>query len=211
MINALGAYIVTLLAIGILMKRPKLWRLEEVLAHTPFWLFASLNIFLVILVNHQFNISRGGSFTLPVFSFVGSLIATASLWIHEAGHFYFVWASPILHSLGGTFLELGVPIVLAMYCVLRHYFYLASYFSFWLGFNLLSVGSYMADAKEQLLPLLGGSSVEHDWAFIFGEWQLLEQAALLGSIAQYLGVIIAWLAVAAALVRHYRASESRNM
>jgi hypothetical protein len=41
----------------------------------------------------------------------------------------------------------------------------------WLAESLLNVARYVADAREQALPLLGG---EHDWAEILWRWHLLD-------------------------------------
>ncbi len=41
----------------------------------------------------------------------------------------------------------------------------------WLAENLLNVARYMADARRQELPLVGGG--DHDWAEIFSRWHVL--------------------------------------
>jgi hypothetical protein len=48
----------------------------------------------------------------------------------------------------------------------------------------------MADALYMNLPLLGGDSVIHDWNYILGKFNLLNQAHLLGSITRTIGIFV---------------------
>src|SRR5580692_1995562 len=41
----------------------------------------------------------------------------------------------------------------------------------WFFENWLNIARYMADARAQVLPLVGGG--DHDWATIFGRWRVL--------------------------------------
>jgi hypothetical protein len=47
----------------------------------------------------------------------------------------------------------------------------------WLFENLLNIARYMADARAQILPLVGGG--EHDWTNIFSRWDVLASDTLI--------------------------------
>ena len=67
----------------------------------------------------------------------------------------------------------------------------------WLMQNFLNIARYMADARAQVLPLVGGG--EHDWAHILSRWGSLQADTLLAwrlSTFAWLGVIITWGLVA---------------
>jgi hypothetical protein len=46
---------------------------------------------------------------------------------------------------------------------------------FWLAQSLFNVSRYAADARAQLLPLVGGEYVLHDWNWMLGRLGLLER------------------------------------
>jgi hypothetical protein len=53
----------------------------------------------------------------------------------------------------------------------------------------------MADARDQLLPLVGGPDVLHDWNVILGRWHLLQRDIALANGLR----VVAWLGIVAAL------------
>lgn len=61
------------------------------------------------------------------------------------------------------------------------------------GQNWLNVARYMADARAQLLPLVGGG--EHDWNALFARWGLLpHDTAIAGSVSflGWTGMLACW-------------------
>ena len=58
----------------------------------------------------------------------------------------------------------------------------------WLGENLLNVARYMADARAQELPLVGGG--EHDWTEIFLRWGVLAKDVKIAGFTRWLGVAL---------------------
>ena len=61
----------------------------------------------------------------------------------------------------------------------------------WLGENLLNVARYMADARVQQLPLVGGG--DHDWAEIFTRWHLINADTKVAGLTRILAVaLMAW-------------------
>jgi hypothetical protein len=122
------------------------------------------------------------------------LLDGVNLLFHEAGHPLFgVLGWETLTILGGTLMQLLVPIVVAV--------------SFWLrrdacgtavagvlGFeSLLNIARYVADARAQVLPLVGGG--EHDWTALLGRWDGLHHdlgIALVIRALGWIGMIGCW-------------------
>jgi hypothetical protein len=97
----------------------------------------------------------------------------ANLLFHEAGHPIFGAVSAPLGVYGGTLGQLVFPIL-----VMFQFWWHRDMIGFiigqmWFAENLLNIARYMADAREQFLPLIGGG--EHDWTEIFTRWNMLEQ------------------------------------
>ncbi len=69
--------------------------------------------------------------------------------------------------------------------------------AFWFFENFPYIGTYMADARTQELPLVG--SGDHDWAILFGQWGLLMQDHRIGGLMHAIGWmgmvgVVGWLA-----------------
>lgn len=93
--------------------------------------------------------------------------------IHETGHLVFSWGGDVITALGGTLFQLIVPLVFAGYFARRRDWHAATVPLWWVGQNGWNIARYVADARTEALPLVGGG--EHDWAFLLGEWGLLAQ------------------------------------
>ena len=121
----------------------------------------------------------------------------ANLIIHEGGHFFFSWFGETLMILGGTLGELIVPLLCAAYFFFQRETTGFAFCGFWFFENLPYIGTYMADARDQALPLVGGG--EHDWGTLFGQWGLLERDHAIGAATRDIGwvgmlIVVAWLA-----------------
>jgi hypothetical protein len=120
-----------------------------------------------------------------------------NLIIHEGGHFFFSWFGYTITILGGTLGELLVPLLCAAYFFVHRETTGLAFCGFWFFENFLYIGTYMADARAEALPLVG--SGEHDWAILFGQWNLLLQDTKIGSATRTLGWVgmtltISWFA-----------------
>jgi hypothetical protein len=63
----------------------------------------------------------------------------------------------------------------------------------WLCENLWNIARYMADARAQELPLVGGG--EHDWTEIFSRWGALNQDTAIAGVVRligWIGLLWAW-------------------
>jgi hypothetical protein len=102
------------------------------------------------------------------------LLDNVSLVIHEAGHVLFMFFGDHLHALGGSLLQVMIPLAFATHFFRRGQPFAGAVTLAWAGQNLCGVATYVADARAQALPLLGGENVIHDWWYLLTEWRLLE-------------------------------------
>jgi hypothetical protein len=125
------------------------------------------------------------------------LIDYVNLMIHEGGHFFFSWFGYTITILGGTLGELIVPFLCALYFFWKREVTAVAFCGFWFFENFLYIGTYMADARAQVLQLVG--SGEHDWEVLFTQWGLMLQDQKIGHAIRAIGWIgmiasVLWLA-----------------
>jgi len=193
MINAIGAYILTLFLVGLVRARPSLKNGETRMLALPLWLHAIILLFFFCMA----CCSALDWFSSWPFIYWPNLLLTGlNIWVHEAGHFYFCWAGDLLHSFGGTLNEILFPLIPAAFCFVRGYFLLSGSFLYWLGHNCFGIATYIADARAKQLPLLGGDGDSHDWGVILGILNLLESDIVIGKVVFVLGWLLLLLAFA---------------
>jgi hypothetical protein len=122
------------------------------------------------------------------------LLDGVNLVFHEAGHplFGMLGWEP-LTVLGGTLMQLLVPLLVLGSFWLRREALGTACAGVWTFENLLNIARYVADARAQLLPLVGGG--EHDWADLLGRWGLLAQDTAIGQLLRgvgWLGMVACW-------------------
>ncbi len=123
-----------------------------------------------------------------------SWFAGLTLVFHEMGHLLFSPFGFPLHILGGTLLQLAVPVLAALhlYWSQRDYFGV-SVSAAWLSFSLWEAGHYVYDANKGLLPLVGFSDhPEHDWDVLLTHYRVLNQCELFAYLA-YASAFSIWL------------------
>jgi hypothetical protein len=114
------------------------------------------------------------------------LLDGVNLVFHEAGHPLFgILGWEPLTILGGTLLQLLVPLLVMGSFWLRREAPGTAAAGIWGFENLLNIARYVADARAQVLPLVGGG--EHDWADLLDRWGLL---ALHATPPRGLGVVV---------------------
>jgi hypothetical protein len=114
-----------------------------------------------------------------------------NLAFHEAGHQLFSPFGQTLHLMGGTILQLCVPLILVGYFLIKHRRpFGAAVCAWWFGESFVNVSVYMADAREMKLDLVGGG--EHDWTQIFYQFGLLgeESVRVVAALTHHLGVAL---------------------
>jgi len=122
------------------------------------------------------------------------LLDGVNLVFHEAGHPLFgLLGWEVLTILGGTLMQLLVPLLACGAFWLRRDAVGATATGIWAFENLLNIARYVADARAQVLPLVGGG--EHDWAELLGRWGLLAQDTSIAQIIRafgWLGMLACW-------------------
>jgi hypothetical protein len=130
-------------------------------------------------------------FSQPGFVF---LLDHANLLFHEAGHVFVGFLSSRLEPYGGTIGQLVFPVALAVSFWRKELPISFAGAIIWFFQNWLNIARYMADARAQMLPLVGGG--EHDWHKIFGRWHLLAYDTRIARVVNAIG----WLGIVAACV-----------
>ncbi|AFY71230.1 hypothetical protein Pse7367_2979 [Thalassoporum mexicanum PCC 7367] len=138
-------------------------------------------IFILFLAIYGFRGARNYDQFLFIHNF--------NLLIHEAGHLIFGILGEFIGFMGGTLMQLIVPIafIVSFWCQKQRY--AAAVCLFWLSINLFDVSRYLKDARSQLIPLLGGEAVTHDWFYLLGRTGLLTHDQTIGNFVYG----IAWL------------------
>lgn len=154
-----------------------------------------------------------GGFMLYTLTNKGGFLITDYIFlpIHEGGHLLFRWFGDVPMVMGGTLLQLLVPLSLAVYFVFHRHTTGAAFCAFFFFENFLNVAVYMADARAQALQYVTVGDpefAEHDWFVMFSWLGLLERDTSIAAAVRFLGWL-GKLGVVAWLVRRARAHPSR--
>ena len=148
-------------------------------------------------------------------NYVGqSFMHMINLPFHEAGHIFFTPFGQFMTSLGGTLLQIIMPLI----CLFVFLFktrdpFAASVALWWTGENFLDIAPYINDARAGQLPLLGGNFGHsapygfHDWEFILNESGLLAYDQAIARFSFFLGSMIMLAALAwggTLIIKYYR-------
>lgn len=123
-----------------------------------------------------------------IFAYDYHFIDGANLLFHEAGHIFLSPFGDWLQFLGGSLGQLAFPVGTCWYFWRQQKPFEAAICGFWIGENLMNIAHYMADAKTQLLPLVGGGI--HDWGWMFGRLGWLNAAERLGGVLHFLAALL---------------------
>ena len=122
--------------------------------------------------------------------------------IHEGGHLLFSYFGHTLMVAGGTILQLGVPLLLAVYFVFHRQLTGVAFCSFFFFENFLNVATYMADSRRmelQYVTVGDPDFAEHDWLTMFSQIGVLEYDTRIAAVVRALGWlgmigVVVWLA-----------------
>jgi len=112
-----------------------------------------------------------------------------NLLFHEAGHLFLRPFGLTAHFLGGTLFQLLFPAACVVHFLRLGQRYEACVVGLWFAESLMYVATYMADARDQALPLVGGHI--HDWNWLLTRWGLLAQCERLGSLLHVVASLLA--------------------
>ena len=124
---------------------------------------------------------------------VGSFLHLITLPFHEAGHILFSPLGEFMRILGGSLMQVIVPIACAVAFAKRDDWFAVAACVWWAGENLVDLGPYIADARALQLPLTGGQTgaeTGHDWEAILGRLGWLHLDRTLGMGAHVTGSIV---------------------
>lgn len=131
-----------------------------------------------------------------------SLLHLINLPFHEAGHLVFRPFGQFISSLGGTLLQLLVPLICMSALLLKNRdTFGAAVCLWWFGENFLDIAPYINDAQAGVLPLLGGNTGQsapygfHDWEFLLTETGLLKHDQTIAKLAHGSGSLLLILAI----------------
>jgi len=125
------------------------------------------------------------------------LLDFVNLAVHETGHLVFAPFGELVGALGGTLLQLIMPLCFVVSFYRRNDRFAASIVLGWVAQNLGNISVYIADARALELPLVGGG--EHDWAYILGEFGLLQHDLSIARTVLLAGMLLFACAMLSAL------------
>lgn len=127
------------------------------------------------------------------------ILDSANLAFHEGGHMFYGVFGETAGLYGGVLGQLTFPIVVAAAYFFRRQRHGVALGLVWAAQNLFNIARYMADARAQELPLVGGG--EHDFTHIFTRWGVLHRDLAIASTTRTIGWVLAigavgWLVLA---------------
>lgn len=113
----------------------------------------------------------------------------ANLLIHEGGHLFFGGFGMFISILGGTLIQIFIPVALILYFIFKQSYFSTFFSLFWLGDNLINISVYAKDAQSISLDLILGGGI-HDWNFMLSKLGILKLDYMIGSIFYFFGVTL---------------------
>lgn len=135
------------------------------------------------------------------------MIDALDLAIHETGHLLFTPFGELMHFLGGSLFQLLVPTTFMAYFARRGDRFAMDVVAWWLAQNCWNISVYVADARAQALPLVGGG--EHDWWYLLERAGWLERDLALSRLIHLTGVAI--FGTAMIMAWHHAAPRTRRV
>lgn len=136
-------------------------------------------------------------FSIESNQIAGTFFHLVNLPFHEAGHIFFRPFGRIVTSLGGSLMQLLMPLICMVVLVFKTRDpFGGSITLWWFGENFLDMAPYINDARSLSLPLLGGNFGYsspygfHDWEFILKELGLIQFDHLLANLSFTAGSFI---------------------
>jgi hypothetical protein len=131
---------------------------------------------------------------MSAYYLMSSFMHVVNLVFHEAGHVLLMPFGRFLGVLGGSALQLLIPLLCGGVFLLKNRDpFAASVTLWWAGQSLLDLAPYIADARALRIPLLGGGTgaeVEgHDWEYLLNALGLMNQDVVLGRLAFAAGAL----------------------
>lgn len=124
-----------------------------------------------------------------------SLLDDVDLAIHETGHVVFAPFGEFLGVAGGSLFQVLVPLAFVLYFAWRRDAFASFLVLFWVSQSLFNVAVYVADARAQLLPLVGGDYAIHDWSWMLSRLHVLRKDEVIAGAVRGVAASL-WIAAA---------------
>ncbi|MGC1187729.1 MAG: hypothetical protein WA871_10080 [Candidatus Acidiferrales bacterium] len=133
------------------------------------------------------------------------LVDLVFLPVHEGGHLLFRFFGEWIMVAGGTFLQLFVPLALAVYFAFRRQAPGTAFCAFFFFEQFLPVAVYMADARCQCLEYVTVGDPDqaiHDWFYLFSSVGVVSHDMQIAAVVRFVGwigmlAVVAWFGVRA--------------
>ncbi len=130
-----------------------------------------------------------------------SFLHNVNLAFHEAGHIFFRPLGDFMMVLGGTLMQIIMPlVVMFVFLFKQHDAFGASVGLWWTGQSMMDIAPYINDARAMQLQLVGGGTGRdrpgiHDWNNILWDLGLLPQDHAIARTVDTLGEMVMILAL----------------
>ncbi|MBI3494474.1 hypothetical protein HY004_00625 [Candidatus Saccharibacteria bacterium] len=116
--------------------------------------------------------------------------------VHEASHLAFAFFPSIITAAAGSIGEVMFTLLVIIAALKGRTYFALIFGCIWFMLAANSAGMYMADARSQLIPLVGFSNQpRHDWNYVFGQLGWLNADAFIGGALRGLGDIVGLVAL----------------
>lgn len=139
------------------------------------------------------------------------LLDNVDLVFHEAGHVIFALGGEFIGILGGSLMQVLIPVVCGVALLQRGDRFGVALCGLWTGQSMVNVAIYVGDARQLALPLLGGEHVIHDWNYLLGRLGLLEWDRFLAGVITLLAVLTILAATVLGTLAILSDHRSRNV
>ncbi|MDB5179779.1 MAG: hypothetical protein JWN12_411 [Candidatus Saccharibacteria bacterium] len=157
----------------------------------PLWLYILGLIFFVYLFSQILGFRADDSHNI----FLTGLYFV-EFGVHEASHIVTAFLPSIATAAAGSIGEVLFTVLILVATIKGRAYFAAVFAGLWVMLAMHNAGIYMADARSQLLPLIGpGETVQHDWHFVFGQLGWLDKDILIGGAVMNIGMGVGILAL----------------
>lgn len=157
----------------------------------PFYFWGRCLVFMLLLIAGVRLMVNLPSSELAGHSFFHNI----SLPFHEAGHIVFRILGDFMAVLGGSLMQVLIPVICLAAFLKRGDAFAAAFALWWTGQNFIDMAPYINDARAQKLMLLGGVTGQdvpgyHDWNNILGRLGLLNLDHGLANASHIVGSLL---------------------
>ncbi len=132
--------------------------------------------------------------TSPLEEGWNTFLHNVNLPIHETAHLVFTPFGKFMHFLGGSLGQILLPFILMIaFLVKKRDAFAAAVCLWWTGQNFLDIAPYIADARAQAAPLVGGGI--HDWGWLLGTMRIMPLDRTIAKAVFGTGAVIMILAM----------------